>query len=97
MDYEQFAPALLGVLGFALQWVRQYRSMGEWVPGVIAVMLAAGAWLLVHPLTDDVRMEVIIGIITVAGYTSSVLGGTFAASATAKSGVSIVPMTNSKP
>lgn len=96
MDYAQYAPALLAVLGFALQWIRQYRQMSDWVPGLIAVALALGAYALVHPLTPDWRLEVITGIISVAGYTSSVLGGTFTASATAKSGLAIVPMTNSK-
>jgi hypothetical protein len=96
MDYTQFAPIVLGVCGTFLQWIRQYRKNSEWIPGVIAFLLAVGVYIVVHPFTPDWRLEVLSGIAVVAGYTSSVLGGTYIASRAASAGMSAIPVTNSK-
>jgi hypothetical protein len=96
MDYTQFAPAVLGVCGIALQWIRQYQKNSEWIPAIIAVLLASGVYLVVHPITPDWRLEILNGVVTIAGYVSSVLGGTYAASRSAAAGVAFIPVTNSK-
>jgi len=96
MDYTQFAPGVLGICGILLQWIRQYQKNSEWVPAVIAFLLAVGVYIVVHPFTPDWRLEVLVGIASVAGYTSSVLGGTYIASRSASAGVPFIPVTNSK-
>lgn len=96
MDYTQFAPAVLTVVGMSFQWIRQYVKNSEWIPVLLAVVLAAGVYLVVHPLTSDWRLELLVGIITIAGYAGSVLGGTYVASRSAAAGVAIFPVTNSK-
>jgi hypothetical protein len=96
MDYTQFAPAVLGVCGFGIQWLRQYRGVSEWVPGIIAFALAVVVYLVVHPLSPDWRLEVLTGLLSIAGYTSAVLGGTYTASRSAAAGVALIPVTNSK-
>jgi len=95
MDYTTYVPAVLGVAGMALQWLRQFPKLHDWWIGLFAVLLAVGAHLVARPLTADWRMEVLSGIVIVAGYTSTVLGGTFVAARSAAGGLAVIPRTNS--
>jgi hypothetical protein len=96
MDYTQFAPAVLALVGISFQWIRQYASNSEWIPPILAGVLATGVYFVVHPLTEDWRLEVLLGIIGIGGYTASVLGGTYGASRSASGGIKFIPVTNSK-
>lgn len=94
-DLSAYAPALLGVLGGALQWARQFNRFPDWATGSIAALLATGAYFTVHQLGPDWRYDVVVGVIGIAGYTTTVVGGT-ALAATASRVTDIVPRTNSK-
>lgn len=96
MDYTQFIPAVLAVLGGSLQWMRQFKTVKDGWVYLAAFLLALGAYSVAHIYTSDWRLEILSGVVTVAGYVSTVLGGTFTASGIAKSGLGLVPTTNSK-
>ena len=94
MDYAQFAPVVLAICGSGLQWIRQYSKNSEWIPGIVAFLVSTGVYFVVHPLTTDWRLEVLSGIVTVAGYIAATLGGTYTAARAADT-ISFVPRTNS--
>src|SRR5690349_18330607 len=96
MNYEQFLPPLLAVFGGALQWLRQHKTISDTVIGVIAVVAAIAAYMMVHVLGSDWRMEVIQAVLIIPANAATVLGGTFMANSAANSGFAVVPKENSK-
>lgn len=96
MDYAQFLPSVLFVLGSPVQYLRAYKGVPDFVTYIIAAVVAGGGYALCHSFTADIRLEIIQGLIWMPGGVGSMLGGTFAASGAAKAGLAVVPMTNSK-
>lgn len=96
MDYAQFATPVLAALGGGLQWLRQFKGLHDIWIGAVAFGLACAAYGLTHPLSQDLRLEIILAIVVIPGYTATVLGGTFAAARAAAGGLAAIPKTNSK-
>lgn len=96
MNYEQFLPTVLFVLGIPIQFARAHKTFAEFWVYAIATVVALGGYFLCHTFTADLRLEIIQAIIWIPGGTASMLGGTFTASGAAKAGVSVIPITNSK-
>jgi hypothetical protein len=96
MDYTMYLAGVLAVLGLFVQFLRGQRSVPEFWTYIIAVGLALGGYALCHPFGTDWRLEWIQGIISLPGNFAAVLGGTFAASGSAKAGLAVFPVTNSK-
>lgn len=91
-------PALLAMFGGALQWLmRQWKVVHEAMYHVVAVLLAAAAYVLTVDLTKHVgwQLQTVNALLAIGGYTSAVWGGTFIADSAAKVS-SAVPTANSK-
>ena len=97
-EYAQYSGLLLSAAGFAYQWVRARKAVAEGWTGVFAVGLALAVYALCFDYSkhEGVQHTILFAVLWLIGNTTSVLGGTFAASAAAKAGVAAVPMTNSK-
>lgn len=88
---------LLALGGGALQWVRQFKNVGDrWLPP-LAVLVAAGVYALCFDYAHAPHWQgVLVGFLLYSvAAVPAVLGGTFTASSAAKAGAP-VPMTNSR-
>jgi len=101
---EASLPTLLAIAGGALQYlIRQFKGVPEVVYHLAAVLLAAGAYFLVHDMPQN-RETLIRFILWMSGGVATVWGGTFGVSSAAKrvveSGANsehmLIPLTNSK-
>lgn len=95
-DYTLYLSGVLAVLGMFVQFLRGQRAVPEFWTYIIAVTMAIGGYSLCHAFGSDVRLEVIQALIAIPGNVAAVLGGTFAASTSAKAGIAVFPVTNSK-
>jgi hypothetical protein len=95
--YAQYLPLVLGALGFALQWVRQYRSIHDMWIGISAFALAnAGYWLCYdYKHLPEFQMLLIAWLLAIGGHTLTVIGGTFTAARLAPN-TNLIPSTSSK-
>jgi hypothetical protein len=96
MDYMIYLGGVLTVLGLPMQYLRGRKAVSESWTYILAVLLASGGYALCHVFGPDWRLEIIQGLIALVGNTGCVLGGTFVASGSAKAGLAVFPVTNSK-
>lgn len=96
MDYTQFIGPVLVVFGAALQWLRQFSAVKDRYSGLVALIFGSIGYALAHKFGPDWRYETLIAVPLVAGYTATVLGGTFVTASAAMNGVAVIPKTNSK-
>lgn len=96
-EYKELVGPVLVVLGIPLQWLRQFERFGDkWIV-IIAAAMGAAAYVVAHPFGDDWRYEILVAIPLIAGYASTVLGGTGISAAAAMSGITNkIPKTDSK-
>jgi hypothetical protein len=95
-DYTLYLSGVLAVLGLFVQFLRGQSKVAEFWTYAIAAVLALSGYALCHAFGHDVRLEIIQAVIAVPGNVAAVLGGTFAASGSAKAGLNVFPVTNSK-
>jgi hypothetical protein len=96
-ELQQFQPHVMGILGGLLQYLRGFKRFREYQYHLIAVGLAAFGYVLFNPADfHDWRTFTVKALIGVSGLLVPLWGGTFAASNSAKAGVSAIPITNSK-
>ena len=97
MDLQAMQPQVMAIFGAILQYFRAWKSFSEPVYHATAIVLAAAGYVLFNPLpSGDWRSEAVKAIIGISGLTISIWGGTFVASNSAKAGITVFPMTNSK-
>jgi hypothetical protein len=96
-ELAQFQPHIMAIFGSALQWLRQFSKFPEWATQIIAVGLAFGGYALFNAvLRGNPKVSIVYALVGISGNLIAVWGGTFGASNLAKSGVAVIPMTNSK-
>ena len=96
-ELRQFQPQVLAILGALMQYARGHARFPEWAYHLSAALLALlGYALFAQVMYPDWRETVIRGLVGVSGSILSVWGGTFVASNSAKAGVPVFPVTNSK-
>lgn len=94
---QNLQPEIMAIFGACLQWARGFKKFTEFQYHVIAVVLAFGGYILFNPITlTDWRTATIQAIIGTAGNATSLWGGTFLASNSAKAGLAVFPVTDSK-
>lgn len=90
---------VLGSIGAALQWLRQFTWFKEGFYYGVTALLSAVALLFVggFPSGQAAVMLFIVNWPLFLTFQGSLMAGTKVASDTAKAGVKVAPMTNSKP
>lgn len=97
MTLQELQPQVMMLLGAIFQYARGYKSFSEVKYHGMAIALATGAYLLFTPIdVHDWRLAVAKGLLGVSGLATSFWGGTFLASNSAKAGITVFPLTNSK-
>ena len=95
---QALQPEVMAILGACLQWARGFKKFTEFQYHLTAVLLALGAFILFTPTINlvDWRGAIIQALIGTAGNATSLWGGTFLASNSAKAGLTMFPTTDSK-
>lgn len=100
-DLEQLASLAMAPVGAAFQWIRQYRSVPEWMYRVSAFLLGGAWYVIIHyPWTPDWRRELLLAILGIAQNGLIFMGGTLPAAYAGNNGQRLLglkpPATNSK-